>query len=82
MKLNKTSQTAVIILVLCEMLFLIRAFILYSLYTNDEMYGDGQPEMDTYNRQLLKLIVYSFIVTIVLISCSLLIFKNTEKTKL
>lgn len=81
MKLNKTTKTAIIILLLCEILFLIRAFVLYSFYINDEMYGDGKTELDHYNIELLKLVVYSLSITFILICSSLLIFRNPLKKK-
>lgn len=79
--LNKRSKTAIIILLFCEMLFLMRAFVLYSFYTHDAMYGDGQPEIGQYNRELLKLVVYSLCVTFALICCSIFIFRKPLKNK-
>lgn len=81
MFLKKPFKLIVIILLLCEFLFLIRAFVLYSFYTNDEMYGDGLQEADKYNLELLKLVVYSLSITSVLIGLCLFISKNSLKNK-
>ncbi len=82
MKLSKTSKTIVIILIVCEILFLIRTFVLYSFYTNDEMYGDGKTEPDQYNIELLKWVIYSLGITFILICFSILIFRKLLKNKL
>ncbi len=66
-RVNKKSKIILFLIFFLEIGFLIRAFIIYSFYNNDETYGDGVSNLSKYNHDFYLTISISFVVTALLI---------------
>ncbi len=77
--ISKKSKIAIGIILFIEFIFLIKTFIIYSFYKNDEMYGDGIHDPHKYDKDFLHIVLYSIIISFFLSVLSILIFnkKNT-----
>ena len=74
--INKKSKIGIAVIMFLEFIFIIRTFIIYSFYKNDELYGDGIPDMNKYDNEYFKIILYSLSVTLLLVFSILIVFRN------
>ena len=79
--MRSVSKKAKIILCLIfflEIGFLIRTFIIYSFYKDDETYGDGLPDPSKYDHAFYSTIFIS-VVFMLLLMLGCFLFSNTDK---
>jgi hypothetical protein len=74
--INKKSKIALGLIIFLELIFLARAYIIYSFYKNDELYGDGIPDTDKYDNEFVSTILCSLLIMLFLCCISVLIFKR------
>lgn len=79
MIIDKRSKIAIGIIVFLELLFLARAYIIHSFYKNDELYGDGIPDIAKYDKEFLSTVIYSVLIMVFLSVISIIIFKRKQK---
>jgi hypothetical protein len=77
--INNKSKIAIGIIISLGVVFLIRAYVIYSFYKNDELYGDGIPDSTKYDREFLSTVLYSVLIMIFLSGISILIFRRKQK---
>lgn len=78
---SKKAKIAVYAILTLEIGFLIRTYIIYSFYTNDETYGDGVADLSKYDDDFYLTIFISFVVTAILILACILFLKRNKVAK-
>ena len=80
MIIDKRSKIVIGIIMFLELLFLVRAYFIYSFLTNDSLTGDGVHNPAKYDREFFLTVVYSILIMILLLVISIFIFsKRTRK---
>ncbi|MGH1518306.1 hypothetical protein [Chryseobacterium sp. JK1] len=77
--INNKSKIAIGIITFLGLVFLVRAYVIYSFYKNDELYGDGIPDTAKYDKEFLSTVMFSVLIMIVLSLISILIFKKKQR---
>jgi len=76
--MNKKSKIAIGLITVLEVIFLIRTCAIYSFYKNDELYGDGVPDTNEYDKEFTSAILLSLLITIFLCLVSVIVFKRKK----
>lgn len=76
--INKKSKIGVAVIIFLEFIFITRTYIIYSFYKNDELYGDGIPDINKYDNEFFKIIFYSLTVSLLLVFSILIVFRNKK----
>ena len=77
-RLSKRSKIMIGVVFFLEIGFLIKTYLLYSFYKDDETYGDGLPNPSKYDHAFYSNIVISVVVMLLLMLVFIL-FSNTNK---
>jgi len=78
--MNKKTKIAIGLVTFLEVIFLIRARAIYSFYNNDELYGDGVPDTNRYDKEFISTVLLSLLITIFLCLVSVFVFKQRKTT--
>ena len=76
--MNKKTKIAIGLITVLEVIFLIRACAIYSFYKNDELYGDGVPDINKYDKEFISVILLSLLITIFLCLVIVIVFKRKK----
>jgi hypothetical protein len=79
-----TKKTKIIlgVILFLEIIFLIRAHIIYSFYSNDESYGDGVSDPSKYDHDFYSAISISLaIMSVLMLTCIILLKKNKKDSE-
>ena len=76
---SKKAKIVVYGIILLEIAFLIRTYIIYSFYTNDESYGDGVSNPSKYDHDFYLTVFISFGVTSLLILAYIVYLKRLAR---
>lgn len=76
---NKKIKIIVSLILLLEIIFLIRTYIIYSFYQSDEMYGDGVHDVNKYDKDMYNMVLSSIAITIFLLGVSILFIRKKKK---
>ena len=77
-RLSKRSKIIIGLVFFLEIGFLIRTYLLYSFYKDDETYGDGLPNPSKYDHAFYSTISIS-LVLMLLLMLGILLLSNTNK---
>jgi len=78
---SKKAKITLYIIILLEIAFLIRTYLIYSFYTNDEAYGDGVSNTSKYDHDFYLTILISVGVTALLILAWIIFLKRNKDEK-
>jgi len=78
---SKKAKIAVYGIILLEIVFLIRTYLIYSFYTNDEAYGDGVSNPSKYDHDFYLTVFISFGVTAFFILAWIILLKRSKNEK-
>ena len=76
--MNKKTKIAIGLITILEVIFLIRACAIYTFYKNDELYGDGVPDINEYDKEFISAILLSLLLAIFLCLVSVIVFKRKK----
>jgi len=76
--INKKSKIGIAVIMFLEFIFIARTYIIYSFYKNDELYGDGIPDINKYDNEFFKIIFYSLTVSLLLVFSILVVLRNKK----
>lgn len=79
MGINNKSKVAIGIITFLGFVFLIRAYVIYSFYKNDDLYGDGISDTTKYDKEFLSTVIYCILIMIFLSIISIIVFKEKKK---
>lgn len=78
--MTKKAKIILSLIFFLEILFLIRTYLIYSFYKNDETYGDGLPNPSKYDHHFYSAIFLSLVIMMLLMfGCILLLKKSKRK---
>ena len=76
----KKAKIILYVIFFLEIGFLIRTYLIYSFYKNDETYGDGVSNPSKYNHDFYSTIFLSLLVTsLLIVGCVLFLRKNNDE---
>jgi len=78
---SKKAKIILYLILFLETGFLIRAFVIYSFYKNDETYGDGVSNPSKYNHDFYSTILISLVLPSLLLLGSILFLKRNKGEK-
>ena len=76
--IDKKSKIGIAVIMFLEFIFIARTYIIYSFYKNDELYGDGIPDINKYDNEFFKIIFYSLTVSLLLVFSILVVLRNKK----
>lgn len=76
---NKNLRVAIGLILIIEIVFLLRLYIIYSFYKNDEIYGDGIKNIEKYDNDFYETVLFSILITISLSMVSIFFFRKKRK---
>ena len=76
--IDKKSKIGIAVIIFLEFIFIARTYIIYSFYKNDELYGDGIPDINKYDNEFFKIIFYSLTVSLLLVFSILVVLRNKK----
>ena len=78
-KVNNKGKISLYVIIFLEIVFLIRAYVIYSFYKNDDTYGDGISNASKYEHDLYSTVFISLVVASFLMLGLYFIFKNRDE---
>lgn len=76
---NKNLKIAIGLILILEIIFLLRIYIIYSFYKNDEVYGDGVKNLEKYDNNFYETVLFSILIAILLSTLSVILFRKKMK---
>ncbi len=76
--INKKSKIAIGIISFLYIIFILRVYFLYSFYTNDELYGDGNSNTNKYDNEFMLTLMFATGITLFLILLFIIMFRTRK----
>lgn len=77
--ITKKTKIILSIILFLEIVFLVRTYLIYSFYTNDETYGDGVADSSKYDNNFYSAVFISLLIMLVLMFGCVLLLKKLER---